>query len=116
MIFMINSLVRECTQKCGSYFTVLIQANIEAYYISNNGFGSAFNKVEGVIVNADNYRLVIARVLFNFNQIAGENAHFKKFGAKLAVSHVYNKCTLSGFQVCQWLHSVQVYLQCKRRK
>jgi hypothetical protein len=84
----------------------LIQTNIKAYHIGNNGFCGAFNDVVSLVVNTNNYRLIISGVLLYFYHIAGKNSKFEKFCAKMAVSHVYNKCPLSGSQVCQWLQGV----------
>ena len=74
----------------------LIQTNIKAYYVGHNGFGSAFENVIGVVIDLNNDTMAIARVFFYFNHIAGENAQFEQFFAIMAVSHVYDKCALSG--------------------
>ena len=52
----------------------LIQTNIKAYHIGHNGFGGTFKDVVGVVVNSNNYAMVIARVFFYLHQVAGENA------------------------------------------
>jgi len=83
----------------------LIQTNIKANHVGNNGFGYAFNNVIGMVIDFNHQRLGIVFIFFYFYHIAGKNTQFEQFSAKMVILHVYNKCPLPGLQVRQWFHS-----------